>query len=473
MNKNTPFLIFLLLTILYILFGYGVTISNDSVTNVDQIVSLDFWSRSSHFSFHLFGIISYLFFSKLIGLSAITSIEIMLAVFSAAASVALYQITLKKYNNVNQAIITLIIYSVASGIFRFSCQVEYLILVPSFGILSLYFYSKEQNLIAGILFGLGLLTSPFAVLFTPMFFLFTSPKELFRKRNVIFTVSIIAIYFAVNIFTYRETISGHWSYGNEVDYYKGVFSEMNFIRPAAIYLYGYLRSFNIVLILLPFVLYTLYNYNKELFYIFIITILVHIPAAIPEARYGGYQMTAYPIIAVSVGYFLNNLLKKRRYMVYFIIMLYAVINIFLVSSERTFFRDLKETYVQLNNNLDNNSVLIVYQAIKPVKNIYAPNLQVYDILSDYQNKMEKNSLGFTPTDLNEILKSNETVYLLESGVSMPDDYLKLLVSQFTKKQGAKVKGFLLDKVLAMNSSFQVEKIEEYSMDVYRLTKKNE
>ena len=455
------------------MFGYGVTISNDSVTNIDQIVSLDLWSRSSHFSFHLFGIISYLIFSKLFGLSAVTSIEIILAIFSAAAAVSLYKITLKKYKNVNQAIITVIIYSLASGTFRFSCQAEYLILVPSLGLVSLYFYSKGQNLIAGFLFGLCLLSSPFAVLFTPMFFLFTSPKELFRKHNLIFAVSIIAVYFAVNIFTYRETISGHWSYGEEVDYYKEVLSELNFLRPAAIYFYGFIRSFNIILILLPFILYYLYKSNIELFYVFIIIIIIHLPVAIPEARYGGYQMTVYPVIAVSAGYFLSNLLNKRRYMVLLIIMFYTAVNILLVFSERSFFRDLKETYVHLNSNLEKNSVLIVYQAVKPIKNVYAHKLQVYDLLSDYQNELAKNTPGFVPTDLNEILNNNDTIYLLESGVSMPDDYLKLMVSQFTKNQGAKVKGFALDKISKMNSLFKQEKLEFYPLDVYKLTKRNE
>jgi len=151
-------------------------------------------------------------------------------------------------------------------------------------------------------------------------------------------------------------------------------------------------------------------------------------------------------------------------------MVYAVINIYIVASERTFFRDLKETYVKLSNKLENNSVLIIYQANKPIENLYAPNLQVYGLLSDYQNEMEKNTPGFVPTDLKEIINKNDTVYLLESGVSMPDDYLKLLVSQFTKNQGAKVKGFALEKVLAINSTLQIEKLEDYPLDVYKLTK---
>jgi hypothetical protein len=469
LNKALPYIILAGLMILYTLFGYGVLISNDSVTNIDQITTLNLWSRSSHFSFHLFGIIFYLFFSKLIGLSAVTSVEIMLAVFSAAAGALLYMIVIKKYNNFNQAIITVVIYSLASGVFRFSCQVEYIILVPALGIISLYFYSKGQYLFSGIIFGLGLLTSLFMILFIPIFLLFTSLKELFKKKNIVFAISAVVIFFTVNAFTYHETVSGNWSYGSEIDFYKAAFSEINFLRPAAIYVYGYLRSFNIILFILPFAIYSLYKFNRELLYILIITLIIHLPVAIPEARYGGYQMTAYPIIAISVGYFLIYLRNKQSYIVLSILILYSIINVFIVFSERSFFNDLKETYVQLSHNLDNNSVLIVYQASKPIKNVYAPNLQVIDLMSDYQDKMAQIS-GYVASDLTGILNNNDTVYILESGVSMPDDKLKLMFSNFTKNQGAKVKGFALDKVLTINSSFHVDKLENYPLDVYKLTK---
>jgi hypothetical protein len=68
----------------------------------------------------------------------------MLALFGAAGSVSLYLISIKKYNNISQAVITVIIYSLASGIFRFALQVEYLILVPSLGLISLYFYTRDK-----------------------------------------------------------------------------------------------------------------------------------------------------------------------------------------------------------------------------------------------------------------------------------------------------------------------------------------
>jgi hypothetical protein len=396
----------------------------------------------------------------------------MLAVFSAAASVALYQIVLKKFNNANQAIITVIIYAIASGIFRFSSQVEYIVLVPSLAIISLYFYSKDQFLIAGIIFGFGMLTSVLIVLFAPMFLLFTSFKELFKKQNIIFALFSIAIFLLINIFTYQETVSGTWSYGGEVDYYKKILSEINYLRPASILVYGYLRSFNILILFLPFILVYLYRSNRELLYLLIIAILIHIPLAIPEARYGGYQMTAYPILAISAGYFFNNLLTKRKYLAYSAILLFVFINVFIVSSERSFFIDLKDTYVQLSNNLKNKSVLIVYQASKPIKNIYASNLKVYDIKSDYLDKLAENSPGFVPTDFSQVFKDNNTIYLLESGQSMPDDNLKILFKSFTKNQGAKVKGFALEKILTENPSFQAERLKEYPLDVYRLTRRD-
>jgi hypothetical protein len=87
--------------------------------------------------------------------------------------------------------------------------------------------------------------------------------------------------------------------------------------------------------------------------------------------------------------------------------------------------------------------------------------------------MAKWTTKFVPTDLNEIFNKNDTLYLLESGTGMPDDHLKLLVSQFSKNQGAKVKGFALDKVLEINPSLQIEKLKAYPLDVYKLTKRND
>jgi hypothetical protein len=221
------------------------------------------------------------------------------------------------------------------------------------------------------------------------------------------------------------------------------------------------------------VIYILFKSNRELFYILLITLFIHLPVALPEARYGGYQMTAYPIIAVAIAYFFSNIFNKNRKVVIVILAIYALINLWVIFTERSFYRDLKNTYVQLNEDLPENSVLIVYQAIKPIRNIYAKDLKVYDVLSDYQNKLAENYPGYVQTDLNDIIRTNNKIYLLESGVSKPDDQLKLIVSEFTKNQGAKVKGFALDKILGINPSLKVEKLEGYTLDIYKLTKKED
>ncbi len=182
-------------------------------------------------------------------------------------------------------------------------------------------------------------------------------------------------------------------------------------------------------------------------------------------------MTAYPVIAIAIGLYFSNILVKRKYLIVSLTAFFIITNLYIVYTERSFFRELKETYVQLSDNLEDNSVLIVYQASKPIKNVYAPNLQVIDLLTDYQNEKAKIIPGFVSTDLSYVINNNDTLYLLESGVSIPDDYLKLLVAQFTKSQGAKVKGFALDKVLATDSSLQVFKLEEYQLDVYKLVKR--
>ena len=300
--------------------------------------------------------------------------------------------------------------------------------------------------------------------------MFTSFREIFKKQNIIFAINMIAVFLAINIFTFRETVSGHWSYGGELSAYKEIFGDIIFLRPVTILIYGYLRSFNILVLSLPFILYYLFKSNKELFYIFITTIIIHLPFAIPEARYGGYQMTAYPIISIALAYFLTRKIKSAK-LIITIILIFSLLNIYIVYTERTFYRNLKETYVKLSNDLEDHSILIVYQALKPIRNVYAANLEVLALQSDYQNMLaEKRYTDFVPTDLGEILDENDTIYLLESGVVMPDDNLKLLFKKFTKDQGAKVKGFALEKILVINPRLDVEKLEGYPLDVYRLTK---
>jgi hypothetical protein len=65
-------------------------------------------------------------------------------------------------------------------------------------------------------------------------------------------------------------------------------------------------------------------------------------------------------------------------------------------------------------------------------------------------------------------KKEDVMYMLESGTSMPDDRLKLLLSSFVKQQGAKLKGFGLEKVKVMYPDSRIEPVEGYGFPVYRI-----
>jgi hypothetical protein len=54
---------------------------------------------------------------------------------------------------------------------------------------------------------------------------------------------------------------------------------------------------------------------------------------------------------------------------------------------------------------------------------------------------------------------------------MPDDNLKLLVSGFVKNQGAKLKGFGLEKSRAMYPDAEFMLLSGYSLPVYKLTQR--
>ena len=114
------------------------------MTNIQQIQNYDILSRSSHFMFHFLGVGFYLVFSGLFGLSAIVTTELMLSLVSVLGAISLFYIVLIEFNDKKLALLSVIIYSFSSGVWRLSVQSEYLILVPSFALLSLFFYLKNR-----------------------------------------------------------------------------------------------------------------------------------------------------------------------------------------------------------------------------------------------------------------------------------------------------------------------------------------
>lgn len=458
--------------IIYVLSGFGVTVSNDSATNVAQITDMEIWSRSSHFTFNLFGVFFYLIFSRTLGLSSTVSTELMLSIFSLAGSVGLYYFVLNKFEDRRLALITVLLYALSSGIYRFSIQTEYLVLVPSLALISIAFYATKRYLLSGIALALGLLTSPFVLLFSPAFLLYNNWKTLLTKKNYLFLAGFLSFYLIISFFTFNETIHGEWSYDLVFDYYKDTLLKINYIRVASIWAYGYLRSFIVVV---PFVLLGLgicYKTERSLFYLVIFLGLIHLPLAIPEARYGAYQFTMYPFVAILAAIGINSVFKRNRAIAIILLSFFLLTNFYIVLTEREFNRDLRDTYVMMQNDrtIPQGSILFVYQAVNPIKVLYAPKFKVVSLQSDYLEDLATGLPGYEAQDLNSIIESNEHMYLIESGTSMPDDRIKLMLSGFVKDQGAKVKGFGKEKLKPYLKDASFYRMNSFPIDVYKIKK---
>jgi len=470
--KYPLFLIGGFILLIYIVSGFGVTISNDSVSNLDQIMALDIWSRSSHFSFHLFGVLFYVFFSKMLGFSPITSVELMLSLFSLAGSVALFYFILSKFEDIRLAFFTVVIYAFSSGIFRFSIQAEYLVLVPSLALISLALYVYKRYFLSGMAFALGMLTSPFILSFIPAFLIFNTRETFFTKRNFLFIGGFFSLYLCISFFTVKETLAGEWSYRDVLDHYKEAIFKINYLRVAALWIYGYMRSFIIVIPFIIIGLIVCYKTDRRLFFLILLMGILHLPQAIPEARYGAYQFTMYPFIALIAAFGLHSLLRLSKITGILIMTLFLAANFYIVLTERNFNRDLRDTYVMMQKDpaIPEGSVLFLYQAAKPVKTLYAPKLELVNIMTQYQEEMAVGLPGYLKHDLKDIISGNEELYLLESGTSMPDDNFKLLFSGFVKGQGAKVKGFGKEKLNSYIPEASFKRIEAYPIDLYKIIK---
>lgn len=467
-SENLPFIALVGVFLLYRLIAFRATISNDSVTNIQQISAYDIFSRSSHFTFHFVGVIGYYILGA-IGFSALDSTEIVLSLISLAGAYSLYRISLNILNDKRSAFLVMIIYAITSGIFRFSIQCEYLILVPSFLLISLALYAHQKYLLSGFICALGILTSPFILLGAPAFFLYTNLGEILRKKNLIFAGGFIAIYLLVSFFTIKETMSGNWSYGSVFDFYSQTIQKLSFVKIFLNFCYGYLRSFHILIILILPSLYYCYKYNTKLFYITIAVIISHLPTAIPEQRYGGYQLPAYGFIILSSIVGLKNMLETHKMLTYSIIVAFLVISFFIVFSESKFNSNLKDTYVHLQNNptIPDSSIVFVYQSSKPIKTLYAPRFKVVDIHTDFQESMIGDQLGYSKPNFENLLEAKH-LYLIESGVSMPDDHFKKLFSKLIRSQGSKYKGFGKDKLLAKKQDLTFSQLKDLPIEVYKI-----
>jgi hypothetical protein len=463
--------LFALVFLIYGLTAFNVTVSNDSCTNIEQIAAGDIFKRSAHFGFNFLGVISHKAASA-IGISnPVTSTQAMLAFFAAAGAVALFLFVLRQANSLHTALLSALIYAFSSNVWRFSLQSEYLILVPSLGLIACAFWMYNRWFLGSMFFALALLTSPFALFILP--FAYPTITNISRKQIALGLAGFMLCYGGVSLFTYQETINGEWSYNLVYSYYEKSILSIKPMRVLAIWLYGYLRSFHV---LLPFVItavWMAFRSDRKWFYMFVLGLVMHLPAAIPEIRYGAYQMTFYPYLAYMLSGFVVHTKQTTQRVLYAALAGYILFNGYIVLAERSFQHQLASTYIQMQNDsaIPDSATVLMYQATKPLNTVYAPRLKGVAIFSAYQEKLTDNLERFELPDYKKIGEQQQSVYLIESGTSMPDDNLKLLVSGFVKNQGAKLKGFGLEKSRAMYPDAEFMLLSGYSLPVYKLTQR--
>lgn len=467
-NGRYAIVVFTGLLLIYQFTAFNVTVSNDSCTNIEQITAGDIFRRSAHFGFNFLGVAFFKLLS-IIGISSpVFSTQFMLAFFSAAGSVALYFIALKRFNQTATALITVIIYAFSSNVWRFSLQSEYLVLVPSLTLIAIACWLYNKGVLAGISFALALLTSPFAVFGLPLALAFPNKKPL--KEIALTAAGFIVIYGFVSFFTFEETLQGEWSYNLVFTYYQKSILSIKPLRVAAIWAYGYLRSFHVLIPLLLWSLWHSFRSNRSWFFITVLGVVVHLPAAIPEIRYGAYQMTFYPIIALQIAGLNSESRLKTAQRLPWVVLLFVLVNGYIVFEERQFKHQLADTYAQLQSDktIPDSSIVFMYQATKPLNTLYAPRIKGVAIYSAYQEKLTDNLERFELPDYTSIGNQRQDLYLIESGTSLPDDRLKALVSSFVKNQGAKLYGFGGAKVKMMYPNSTLQELPGFSLPVYRI-----
>lgn len=456
------------LLFIYLLTGFDVTISNDSLSNIEQIAQMDLLHRSSHFGFHFVTILSHAFF-KLLGIgSPIFATQFILSLISVAGSIALYRIILKWRNDKTLALISTLVYALNTNIWRFSIQNEYHVLIPALSLIAMAFWFHKKYFVGSMFFGLAMLTSPFAIFSLPLFFI-QNPK-LNAKVIIQAAIGFILVVGCVSIFTYKETLSGEWSYDIVYSYYKNTISITNPVRIVSILIYGYFRAFHLLLIVLLIFLIKYRKSETRIIILLIIGLIIHLPAAIPENRYGAYQMTLYPLISIACGIVLVKLYETKKAVFITLSVLFIGMSSFVVLEERAFQRSLANHYTMMQNdlNLEDGSYVFMYKAIKPFNVKYAPRLEGISVYSGYQEKMVEGLRNFELPNYQEIIKGDTPIYLIESSVSKPDDYLKNVFSKFTKSQGAKLKGLGIQKIKDLCPTARFEEIEGYPLTLYRV-----
>ena len=466
-KARKEYFIFLFIVLLYVCTRFTVLPSGDSVVNITQIENYDIYSRSTHFTFHLLGVGFYSVLHFFFGFSGVICTEIMLITVSVIGALLFYNVLKEIFPDRNIPVITVLVYSFSSGIWRFSVQSEYVVIVPSVALISFYFFQKNKYLISGLFLGFGFLASPFVLLMSPFYLYFLKKDDKNVRKIVGLIAGFMIVSLLVNIFTYEETVKGNWSYNMIIPYY------FKFLRPARMImmlLYGYIRSFHIIIPFILLGLFLLFKINRKLFWITIIIFIFHLPVTANEARQGAYQFGVYPFFAIAAGIGIFKLFEKRKYVIQILLVIFVILNFLIVNSEKTYSNNLVESYIKLNfnKNIADSSIVFTYHHTKLLKH-YAPKFYVAGLTDEF-NEYKLRSLfsEWEGSRIDTLMESKRDKYLLETGIRMPDDALKVKFPSIFSKQGALVKGYgkiVLEKYMK-GKTFIL--LPEYNIDVYKI-----
>jgi hypothetical protein len=198
---------------------------------------------------------------------------------------------------------------------------------------------------------------------------------------------------------------------------------------------------------------------------------MHLPAAIPENRYGGYQMTFYPLFAITCALvFFGNDKRIRIFPTALLLLSFMAASAFVVLSERSFQHLLSRTYTAMQEDarIPNGSVVLMYQATKPLQTVYAPRLKAVSIFTSQQEVLNSRLVRYNAPDYKGLVQENASIFMLESGTSQPDDYLKVFFSSFLKSHGVKTKGFGAEKIKKLYPGARMQPLSGYEPQVYAI-----
>lgn len=461
LNRNKVALFFVALLMCYIGTRFGALPSGDATENIRQIEKYDIFSRGSHFTFHLLGVAFYSILHFLFKTSAITATEIMLLVVSFLGVFAFYASIVTVWKDKQLALFAAMVYALNSGIWRFSVQSEYVVLVPALMLLSLYAHIRNHPLGAGALCAAALMTSPFSILMAPLYLVTFKSNRLWFKRAGFMVATCILVYLVGSGVVAQDVVEGTWSLSGSL---KRFIMLIDPERGLVVLVYGFIRSFHIFLPLMIWGGYIVYKRDKWLFVVSLAVIVMHIPTTLAEARQGAYMFGVYPLVALYAAFALKKIAQRRTSIMVAYISIFALLNFLIVYAEKMHFVNIAQTYQMLDNDpaIPTGTRVFVYPSRKPMAYV-TKRLKSVSIESFVTSVFGRGRV------IDAAVADGHRMLLVESGARQPDDYFKQALQQFSKRYNVRENSFGRSVIKKQLPHATLQLLKGYPVDVYEIT----